>query len=236
MKKLKYQKIKEDIVDKIQSSEYKPNQILPSESQLCKFYDVSRITVRKALDELIYEDIIYSIKGKGSFVKENPLDGLSRVHSFTEAINLQNKETTKKVIEFKIIDVDEKTKNKMKLGNKDKVYLIKTLYFADKEPYCVNTSILPVKLFEKLDFFDLNNNSLYQTLINFYKLSHTRANQTLEATVGNAYINNILELPKEKPLLKINGTSYGMINGNEVVFEIYESYIITDYSGYYVEK
>lgn len=236
MKKLKYKTIKDDIVKKIQNAEYKPNQILPSESKLCKIYDVSRITVRKALDELIYEDIIYSIKGKGSFVKDNPLDSFSRVHSFTEAINLQSKNTTKKIIEFDIIEPNEKTKKKMNLSNNDKIYKIKTLYFADNEPYCVNTSILPVKLFEKLDFFDLNNNSLYQTLINFYKLSHTRANQTLAATIGNIYVNNLLELPKEKPLLKIDGTSYGMINGKEVIFEIYESYIITDYSGYYVEK
>ena len=48
----KYEVIKRALLQKIDSMEYKPNQVLPSESELCEMYQVSRITVRRAVDEL----------------------------------------------------------------------------------------------------------------------------------------------------------------------------------------
>lgn len=50
----KYEMVKQDIQRKIEQSELKPNQILPSESELCEQYQVSRITVRKAVDDLVH--------------------------------------------------------------------------------------------------------------------------------------------------------------------------------------
>ncbi len=233
---LKYIQIKDDIINKIQMSEYRANQVLPSENELCKIYNVSRITVRKALDELIHEDILYSIKGKGSFVKEKATEGLSKIYSFTEAITFLGGEPSKKVISFEIEKPNDVTKEKMNLDDNDKVYVIKTLYFANETPYCINHAILCAKYFENLGYFDLNNNSLYEVLKNFYKLSHTRAKQVISATIGDEHINNSLGFNEPKPLLKIQGTSLGLVNDEEVVFELYESYVVTDILSYYVEK
>ncbi len=235
-KNIKYISIKEDIIQKIHSSEYRPNQILPSESELCKIYNVSRITIRKALDELLRENILYSIKGKGSFVKETSSDGLLRMHSFTKAITYQGKTHTKKVLSFDIIDADDFTKTELNLTDDEKVYKIKTLYLADDVPYCISISTLPVNLFKKLEFFDFSKNSLYDTLKTFYNMSHTRAKQIINAIIGDDDINSSLNLMDNKPLLKIQGTSYGLINEEELKFELYESYIITDIFSYYVEK
>ena len=46
----KYEQIRQDIIHKIESMEYRPNQVIPSENELCASYGVSRITVRKAID------------------------------------------------------------------------------------------------------------------------------------------------------------------------------------------
>ena len=51
----KYEQIRQDIIHKIESMEYRPNQVIPSENELCASYGVSRITVRKAIDELVHE-------------------------------------------------------------------------------------------------------------------------------------------------------------------------------------
>ena len=67
----KYEQIRQDIIHKIESMEYRPNQVIPSENELCASYGVSRITVRKAIDELVHEGLLYRIKGKGSFVADN---------------------------------------------------------------------------------------------------------------------------------------------------------------------
>ena len=55
----KYSIVKQDIINKINISEFKPNQIIPSEHEFCKQYNVSRITVRRAIDELVFEGVLY---------------------------------------------------------------------------------------------------------------------------------------------------------------------------------
>ena len=64
----KYVKLKENIKELIKKDNLKPHDILPSRSQLIDKYNVSAITVRKALDELCAEGVIYRHHGKGTFV------------------------------------------------------------------------------------------------------------------------------------------------------------------------
>ena len=65
-----YRKIINDLTDKIKTGLYKPGEKLPSESQLTADFSTSRITVTRALKELELKEVIYRIKGKGSFVSE----------------------------------------------------------------------------------------------------------------------------------------------------------------------
>lgn len=67
--KVKYKWIKQEIKEKIERHELKEGQVIPSESELCARYQVSRITVRKAIDELVRDGLVYRIKGKGTFVQ-----------------------------------------------------------------------------------------------------------------------------------------------------------------------
>lgn len=65
----KYEMIKNRIEEQIQSGIYQENDKIPSESELCKMFDSSRITVRKALDELVTMGVLYRQQGIGTFVK-----------------------------------------------------------------------------------------------------------------------------------------------------------------------
>lgn len=64
-----YQDVYNDILKKISEEEYKYNSLLPSEKKLCEIYHVSMITVRRALEQLVNDNIVEKIKGKGTFVK-----------------------------------------------------------------------------------------------------------------------------------------------------------------------
>lgn len=232
----KYEMIKQDIQHKIEQLELKPNQILPSESELCEQYQVSRITVRKAIDDLVHEGLLYRMKGKGCFVLDHAVEGLSRIYSFTEAIIHEGKEPSKQLISLTQKKAGEELSRKMGIREDDEVYEMTSLYFADKQPYCISTSILPTALFPKLEFFDFNNNSLYEVLKNFYQLAFSKVRQTIVATEGTEGINEYLGVEKGRPLLKIDATSFCLHENNEKVFEVYESYILTDILSYSVEK
>ena len=60
-----YYQIKEHIKDAILNGEFKPNDRLPTEDELCKLYSVSRPVVRQAYDELIKEGSMVQAKEKG---------------------------------------------------------------------------------------------------------------------------------------------------------------------------
>ncbi|WP_309119300.1 GntR family transcriptional regulator [Paenibacillus sp.] len=65
---LKYQKVKDYVLSHIERQEFSKDDRIPSESEFSKLLDVSSITVRKALTDLVNEGVIYRIRGKGSFV------------------------------------------------------------------------------------------------------------------------------------------------------------------------
>ncbi|RUS46682.1 substrate-binding domain-containing protein [Cohnella sp. AR92] len=70
-----YQYIMNDIKQKIESGELKPHDPLPTQIDLAKEYNTSEITSRRALSDLVQEGYVYRIRGKGSFIQENPTAG-----------------------------------------------------------------------------------------------------------------------------------------------------------------
>ena len=78
-----YLQIKESLEEGIRTGKYPINSKLPSENSLCKIFNVSRITIRKALDILENSGMVYSIHGKGTFVKAKMIDSdLKKISSF----------------------------------------------------------------------------------------------------------------------------------------------------------
>ena len=69
---LKYESVADDIRKKIATGEYGPNDQLPTTPELCDLYDVSKITIKKAMDELVQQGLIARRRGSGTYVKRVP--------------------------------------------------------------------------------------------------------------------------------------------------------------------
>ena len=65
-----YHQLKEILRDQISNRTFKPHQQIPSEPELQKMYGLSRATIRKAIDGLVREGLIYRLHGKGTYVAE----------------------------------------------------------------------------------------------------------------------------------------------------------------------
>ena len=102
----KYEIIKQEIKEQIKDNILKPNQVIKSENEMCQCYKVSRVTVRKAIDELCAEGILYRIKGKGCFVRELADQKRSRIYSFTEAVRNEGKLPGKKQLSLEKKEAD----------------------------------------------------------------------------------------------------------------------------------
>ena len=232
----KYEVIKKEIKQQIEDNILKPNQVIASENEMCRHYDVSRVTVRKAIDELCAEGILYRIKGKGCFVRELKDQKRSHIYSFTEAVKNEGKTPSKKQLSLKTMNADAYLAEKLQITEGDEVYEIRSLYYADGVPYSLNTAVLPAERFPKLDFFDFNNRSLYEVLGSFFHTEMYRVRQTLEAVTADKEIAQMLERKESQPLLKIKAVSYSLEENREIPVEYYEAYILTEIQNYYVEK
>lgn len=125
----KYEEIQNDIIDKIERGVYKTNDKIPSESELIKQWQVSRITVIKALTELSLGGYIYRVQGRGSFVC--PLGSHIQPSAVRSA---QNKKTNRRVKRIGVSLPGHSDTHGGKLLNG----ILKSLHFPE---YYVNTVI-----------------------------------------------------------------------------------------------
>lgn len=233
----KYYLIKNDIIEKINNEILASHQLLPSERELIEAYGVSRITVRRAIDELVKEGYAYKVRGKGSFVKgDNLKQGLNKVHSYTEEIVNQGMTPSRTVVNIGFKNVNAKKSKIFNMSLDEDLFVLERIYYADDEPICLTKTLLPSKFFPNIECFDFANNSLYSILENFYKLKITRASQTIEASASTDYTSKYLDVNDGHPLLLFRTTTYGVIDGCEVPFEYFKSYYKTDKVRYTLDQ
>ena len=114
MKQVKYTEIYEYLKNKILNDEFKAGEKLPSENELTSLFNVSRNTVRRAINQLSFEGLVASVHGKGVFILEKQqlkflVGGLQ---SFKEASITNNMDYSTHVHNFKELIVDEKLSKK----------------------------------------------------------------------------------------------------------------------------
>lgn len=103
-----YLQIQENIEEGIRSGRYPVDSKLPSENDLCSMFNVSRITIRKALDLLENKGMIHSIHGKGTFVKANVIDSnLQKISSFGATLKQMGYSGYTKIAHYEERNMDE---------------------------------------------------------------------------------------------------------------------------------
>lgn len=102
-----YQQIRDHLRRQIGEGIYRVGDKLPSERELCEAFSVSRIPVRKALEQLEAEGMIVSHQGKGSFVKRPVIrDNLVRISTFSQTLEQQGYRGATKILSFAEQDPD----------------------------------------------------------------------------------------------------------------------------------
>lgn len=135
-----YLKIAADIREKILKGELKPGDAIFSEHELCKKYNASRMTVRKGLAILLNEGYIYSVQGKGNYVKEPEHD--KYILYFNEIKSITGKVNNMKLIKADIIKPPSDICNLLQISENKNVVMIERLFFEDDEPVAYDKKFL----------------------------------------------------------------------------------------------
>lgn len=233
----KYYQLKKEIIRKIETEEYTSDGPIPSERELMEQHQVSRITVRKAIDELVVEGYLYKIQGKGTYVKtdENSNDLFSLV-SCTQAVCNMGMKPTKQVITAQILPSDRKRAKALNLADKELVFQLGRVLYANEEPLNYTLTYLPVKLFPGLEKHEFAGESLYQVLEEEYHVKITKARRTVEAVLVKDEIAEYLDIEQGMPVILFGCTTYGDVNGQEQPIESFKCYYRTDKYKFYIDQ
>lgn len=204
-----YYQLMEIIIEMIEVENLKEDDKLPSERELCEKYDISRATVRKAIEELEKEGYIYKKHGKGTFISPRKFaQNLLRFYSFTEEMKKTGKEPTSKVLDFKVIESDDKLAKKMNLKISKKVYKFTRLRLADGEPMMLETSFVPCDRFPNLTKKELQENAMYDIFIKKYNATLTKAEEIFQPVLTRDFEADLLEYVKDYPSMMIERITY----------------------------
>lgn len=203
-----YFQLEEQIKKTIESKELVPGDALPSERELSENYQISRMTVRQAITNLVNKGYLFREKGKGTFVSSQKFEqNLQGLTSFTEDMLARNLKPGSKLLHFEIFPADEDIKEGLSLQDDELIYKIKRLRLANEEPIAIETSYLPVKLVPGVTP-DILEKSLYTYIENDLHLSIGHATQTVEAAIVNEEDSKHLKVSKGVPILLIQRETF----------------------------
>ena len=188
---------------------YKPNDIIPAEGELEKLYDVSRITVRRAIEELVKEGILIKKQGKGTFIKEQKiLYDANSIGSLTQRLQKQNHHLSTSSIEFESIKGEHIVKDLLRC---DTLLCIKRTRLLDDVSFALMLNYFDIKNVPALqDKFKIE--SLYTFLKEEYAIEFYSAQETVGSKAASLAEAQKLGIEEKHPLLSLQRLSFDKYN------------------------
>ncbi len=220
-----YIQIRDKIKNEILSGRLKAGQKIPSERELCEMFEVSRITIRQAINEAVKEGLLFTVQGKGTFVdgnEENKINqGLVKLTTFNDTINSVGEVAGTQILNHKMIPIDFELCKILNLEITNNILNLNLLGTADSIPVVLYKSYfesqIGLKLYEKAIDFQKKNYAF--STIDLYKkfpeLIPTYVEQTFEAIIADEELSDILNVEKGAPVFLVNSIIY--INENNPV-------------------
>jgi GntR family transcriptional regulator len=183
------------------------SQPLPSEAELTERYRVSRVTIRRALEELERAGIIYREKGRGSFVRRSRIAGFSIFGSFGAEVSRHGSEADNHLLAVSVVDsLPEVMAHHFGVSDErmaDERYVrLKRLRLIDAGPAAIEEAYLPHSAFPGLEMADFNGEqSLYGLLAEVWGITPVWAEALVEATPATEDEAALLQLEPGAPLL-----------------------------------
>ncbi len=220
-----YFQIRQALLDQIRSEELKPGDAVPSEQTISARYGVSRMTVRQALKSLADLGVIYSRRGKGTFVAGNKLEkSFRQVLSFSEEMAARGFVASSKLLRLRVEPADETAAESLRVPIGEKLVSVKRLRLADSVPMGIEWSRIPCKLCPGLEKSFEPVESLYKVLSQHYGIRVAVTDEVAEAGLANVEQARLLQIPRRSPVLLFSRISY--VESGKAV-----EYVISVYRG-----
>lgn len=198
------------IKDMIESKELEEGASLMPERELCKLQNISRMTVNKAIINLVNEGLLERRQGKGTFVSYKKQQyRFQKLKGFTEVMSERGFNINNKILEFEIGAQDKIIREHLGIKNEHElIYKIKRLRIIDNEPFALETVYIPEKMCAGLKEVLKEEDSLYRVFREEYNHKIEKAIQTIEPITLNKESSKLLNRDINSLALKFDRKVY----------------------------
>ena len=177
-----YDQIERNLRDLIVNGDLKPSEAMPGEWELADIYKVSRLTVRRALDELVRQNWLEKKHGVGTFVRQPTMASIAAGKlSFTEQMRSIGRKPGSQFISQSVVPASDKIARALRISEGDPVIQITRVRLADNIPILLETSCLSTAQFPTLEQHDWSRDeSLYKVLSDEYGVSISTMDHTIK--------------------------------------------------------
>lgn len=217
---VKYKEIADCLEQEIQDGKFDQTKKLPTEEELIKQFEVSRNTIRKAINQLVHLGLIYQVQGSGLFLREKSgtdYINLGSLRGLTKDLASQTIKT--KVLALHVLEADEGIAKQLRCEAGTKLYYVKRLRIVDQEPFSIEISYFKKEIMPYLNE-DIASSSIYGYLIDDLKLNIGFADKVINCEKIDEASAELLKVHPLDPALIIENT---VCLTNGTIFELSKS-------------
>ncbi|ARP42870.1 putative HTH-type transcriptional regulator YidP [Geobacillus thermodenitrificans] len=207
----KYEQISNEIRRRIKEGMYSLDEPIPDEISLAEEFGCSRMTVKRALDVLVSEGLLYRKRGHGTFiVKSAMLNGLVNVVS-NETLGLtsllEGRKVTSHIITFEVLFPTDEVASHLCIDANTPVYHLIRLRKVDGEPYVIERTYMPVHLISGLNETVLHG-SIYHYITHELGLTIAGSHRKIRADKPNELDRQYLQCAPDDPVLELEQVGF----------------------------
>jgi len=198
-----YIQIAEHLQQQIKAGIYQAGYKLPSERELAESLNVSRMTARQAIQQLIQHGVAHSQVGKGTFVATSKVSQeLRELTSFSEEMHRRNLSPGSCVVSQKLRSATDEEANALQINTGQPIAVLKRIRLADNHPLALEVAHLNLQYCPNIfDQHDFAHESLYYVLNHVYEIHLVWANQSIAARLPNKEEQLLLQIGQYSPVL-----------------------------------
>lgn len=199
--------VRHDVVDGV----YAEGEKIPSESELCEIYGVSRVTIRRALSELADEGFLVIRHGRGTFAQRPRLDikvlGMS---GFSELADRHHQPLEKRILEKRMIRASNRISTALALEDGTKVLKLKRLIMEQEKPLSLDTAYFSPDVFPGISELITDGVSTFDIMTTHYSIDAGSAYKEFEVALATPKIAEQLLCQIGEPMFLVTKTIYDM--------------------------
>lgn len=216
--KLLYLQVRDILVEQIESGKLAPGDALPGERTLAEMYDVSRVTIRKCIGNMVEEGYLIRSRGKETVVANRKVSHrLGTLIGVAEELSETNSDVKTKVLNKGYEKITTEIRKYLKAEDNIEVYAFSRLILRDNMPLVINYSYVLPDIGKMVETLDLRSDKVFQYLERCgYNVSY--AEQVITAGICNKKEAELLDYKVGKPVFVMKRTTF-LESGYPILYE-----------------